>query len=304
AKNLTLGFGSTEIFQRLDFEIKRGDRIGIIGANGSGKSTLLSALRGDITPITGTLKNGTNLEFSTFFQEKYNINFDLLMKDYVSDKKDYVEMNGNSRHIIGYLKGFLFNPDECLSPLKTLSGGQVNRSILAKTFLKPSNLLILDEPTNDLDIESLEALEDALLSYKGTLIVVSHDRYFLDKVVNRIFAIKKDKSLTTNFYGNYSEWLEKEKLNDSPANQQSNKKDNKNKNNNDKKVSYIAQRNIDKLMKEIEILESELAEDADYLSCNEFKELSYEQMSAYTQKYNEKKVQLDALYDEWEKLNT
>jgi len=304
AKNLTLGFGSTEIFQRLDFEIKRGDRIGIIGANGSGKSTLLSALRGDIIPITGTLKNGTNLEFSTFFQDKYNINFDLLMKDYVSDKKDYVDMNGNSRHIIGYLKGFLFNPDECLSPLKTLSGGQVNRSILAKTFLKPSNLLILDEPTNDLDIESLEALEDALLSYKGTLIVVSHDRYFLDKVVNRIFAVKKDNSLTTNFYGNYSEWLEKETLNDSPTNQQSDKKDNKKKNNDDKKVSYIAQRNIDKLMKDIEILELELTEDADYLSCSEFKELSYKQMSAFTQKYNEKKVHLDTLYDEWEKLNS
>jgi len=136
------------------------------------------------------------------------------------------------------------------------------------------------------------------------VIVVSHDRYFLDKVVNRIFAVKKDNSLTTNFYGNYSEWLEKESLNDSPNNQQSDKKDNKKKNNDDKKVSYIAQRNIDKLMKDIEILELELTEDADYLSCSEFKELSYEQMSAFTQKYNEKKVHLDTLYDEWEKLNS
>lgn len=163
--------------------IMRGDRIGIIGPNGAGKTTLLNLLLGRLQPDSGSVKLGTNLEVVYFDQLRSQLQEDLSVQDNVGGGSDKVEIGGNSRHIISYLQDFLFTPERARTPVKALSGGERNRLLLAKLFTKPSNVLVLDEPTNDLDVETLELLEELLINFTGTLLLVSHDRDFLDNAV-------------------------------------------------------------------------------------------------------------------------
>ncbi|GGD43795.1 ATP-binding cassette domain-containing protein [Pseudoxanthomonas indica] len=186
--------------------ILRGDRIGIIGPNGSGKSTLLKILLGELQPQQGEVQLGTGLQIAYFDQHRSQLDESLTALENVAEGRDFVEINGSRKHIIGYLQEFLFSPERARAPITRLSGGERNRLLLAKLFAQPSNLLVMDEPTNDLDVETLELLEELLGDYPGTLLLVSHDRDFLDNVVTSTLVLEGDGKLG-DYVGGYSDWL-------------------------------------------------------------------------------------------------
>jgi ATP-binding cassette subfamily F protein uup len=206
AEGLGLTLGDNKLFEDFATTVLRGDRIGVIGPNGVGKSTLIKTLLGQIEPTEGTSKLGTNLEIALFDQLRETLDDDASVIDNLQHGSDFVEVGGGKKHVIGYLKDFLFSPDRARGPTRMLSGGERNRLLLARLFLKPANLLIMDEPTNDLDLETLDILRDTLLNYQGTLIVISHDRDFLDSVVTGIWSFDTDHTLR-EYVGGYSDWL-------------------------------------------------------------------------------------------------
>jgi len=206
ARNVSYRFDDERLIENFSINIMRGDRIGILGNNGVGKTTLLRLLLGELEPQTGSIKLGTNLEIGYFDQMRESLDLEKSVADNVGDGRTYIKLNGKDRHVIGYLKGFLFSPKRAITPVKSLSGGERNRIILAKLFTKAANLLILDEPTNDLDMETLEVLEDKLTSYAGTLIVVSHDRQFLDNVVTSTIVFEENAKVG-EYVGGYTDWL-------------------------------------------------------------------------------------------------
>jgi len=201
-------FGDTVVLDRFSTLIKRGDRIGIVGANGAGKSTLLRLLLGEIEPDSGTVKTGTNLEIAYFDQLRAELDPDKNLIDNVCGGQDFIEIDGRKLHAISYLGNFLFAPDRVRMPVGALSGGEQNRAILARLFSKPANLLVLDEPTNDLDIETLELLEEILLDFNGTVLLVSHDRKFMDNVVTSILVLE-GQGVVSDYVGGYGSWVEK-----------------------------------------------------------------------------------------------
>jgi ATP-binding cassette subfamily F protein uup len=205
ARHVSYGFGAEPLIRDFSCKIMRGDRIGLIGNNGVGKSTLLRLLLGELEPQTGTIKHGTNLEIGYFDQLRGELDLEKSVAENVGEGRDYIRINGKERHVIGYLRGFLFSAKRAMTPVKSLSGGERNRVILAKLFTRATNLLVLDEPTNDLDVETLEALEARLAEYQGTLIVVSHDREFLDNVVTSILVFEADGGIR-EYVGGYSDW--------------------------------------------------------------------------------------------------
>ncbi|HLT92204.1 MAG TPA: ATP-binding cassette domain-containing protein [Woeseiaceae bacterium] len=202
--NVHHGFGGEKLIDGLSLKVMRGDRIGLIGNNGVGKSTLLRIMLGEIVPDAGTVKHGTNLEIGYFDQLRRDLDPDKTVAETVGDGRDYILINGKPRHVIGYLRGFLFSAKRAMTKVGALSGGECNRVILARLFTQPTNLLVLDEPTNDLDVETLEVLEDRLVEYRGTLIVVSHDRAFLDNVVTQVLVFENGG--VRRYVGGYSDW--------------------------------------------------------------------------------------------------
>ncbi len=205
ARNIGYSYDNNAVIKNFSVKIMRGDRIGLIGNNGVGKTTLLRLLLGQLEPQTGTLKHGTNLDVGYFDQLRETLDLEKSVAYNVGEGRTYININGKERHIVGYLKGFLFTPKRSMTPVKSLSGGERNRVILAKLFTRPANLLVLDEPTNDLDIETLEVLEQKLCNYSGTLIVVSHDRDFLDNVVTSTIVFEDDGKVQ-KYVGGYSDW--------------------------------------------------------------------------------------------------
>jgi ABC transport system ATP-binding/permease protein len=205
ADKLTASFGGQTLFQDLSLTIQRGDRIGLIGPNGCGKSTLLKLLLGRMTPQHGTVKLGTNLQIAWFDQLRETLDENKSIIDNVVEGSDFIEINGQSKHIIGYLQDFLFEPARCRQPVKALSGGERNRLLLARLFTRPFNLLVLDEPTNDLDAETLDLLEEQLMQYQGTLLLVSHDREFVDNVVTSTLVF--ENGTVNEYVGGYQDWL-------------------------------------------------------------------------------------------------
>lgn len=191
-EKLTFGFGDRAIVKDLDLEVMRGDRLGIVGRNGCGKSTLVKLLLGELAATSGTIRLGTNLDIAFFDQHQEVLDSNLSVRDAVADGNQTVEVDGKSRHVVSYLEDFLFAPDQSRGPVAKLSGGERNRLCLARLFARKINLLVLDEPTNDLDIETLELLENVVAEFPGTLIVISHDRAFLDNVVTSILAYEGD----------------------------------------------------------------------------------------------------------------
>lgn len=206
AANVTQGYGGGPVVRDFSTTIIRGDKIGIIGPNGSGKTTLLKVLLGELAPEKGTVKHGTNLEIAYLDQHREQLDDEKTVQDNVANGSDYVTVNGNRRHVIGYLQDFLFAPARARSPVKVLSGGERNRLLLARIFTKPSNVLVLDEPTNDLDIETLDLLEELLMDYPGTVLLVSHDRAFINNVVTGTLVLEGGGRVSEHV-GGYDDWL-------------------------------------------------------------------------------------------------
>lgn len=204
-KNIAFGYDQHMLVQNFSLRVQRGDRIGLVGNNGVGKSTLLKLMLGEIEPSAGTIKRGVNVHLGYFDQHRRTLDLDQTVAQIVGDGREYVTLNGKPRHVVGYLRGFLFTAKRALTPIKSLSGGERNRVILARLFTQAANLLILDEPTNDLDVETLEVLEERLQEYSGTLIVVSHDRAFLDNTVSSILTFESDGEIHP-YIGNYTDW--------------------------------------------------------------------------------------------------
>ena len=205
-EQVTKCFGDKTVIKDFSGRILRGDRIGLLGPNGSGKSTLLKLILGELEPDSGKITRGTKLSVAYFDQMRGQLNPESTVIDTINQGSDFIEINGERKHVISYLEDFLFAPQRARSPVKSLSGGERNRLLLARLFTQPANLLVLDEPTNDLDIETLELLEVLLQSYTGTLFLVSHDRTFLDNVVTQVIAFE-GSGLLTEYVGGYEDWV-------------------------------------------------------------------------------------------------
>jgi ATP-binding cassette subfamily F protein uup len=205
-KHVSHGFEGRVLIDNLSTTVMRGDRIGIIGPNGAGKSTLLKIMLGELVPQRGEVRLGTGAQIAYFDQHRLQLDDSLNAIDNVAGGLEFIELNGQRKHIIGYLQDFLFSPERARAPITRLSGGERNRLLLAKLFAQPSNLLVMDEPTNDLDVETLELLEELLLDYKGTLLLVSHDRAFLDNVVSSTLALEGQGRIG-EYVGGYNDWL-------------------------------------------------------------------------------------------------
>jgi len=263
ARNVSYSYDDEPLIENFSLKLMRGDRIGLIGNNGVGKTTLLRLLLGELEPQTGTLKHGTNLEIGYFDQLRQTLDLEKSVAYNVGDGRTYIKLNGKDRHVVGYLKGFLFGPKRSMMPVKSLSGGERNRVILAKLFTRAANLLVLDEPTNDLDIETLEVLENKLCEFSGTLIVVSHDREFLDNVVTSTIVFEQDGRLQ-DYVGGYSDWLRHgHELAESDRPYEAAERKaaaaERRKQNRPTKLSYKDQRELDQLPAEIETLEVSIA---------------------------------------------
>ena len=206
ARDVSFDYGGKPMLAGLDTLIMRGDRIGLIGPNGSGKTTLIKVLLGELAPTAGEVRLGTNLQVAYFDQYRSTLREDWNALENVAEGRDFVEINGKRKHAIGYLQDFLFTPERARAPIPRLSGGERNRLLLAKLFAQPSNLLVMDEPTNDLDVETLELLEELLGEYEGTLLLVSHDRDFLDNVVTSTLVMEGNGKVG-EYVGGYSDWL-------------------------------------------------------------------------------------------------
>ncbi len=210
AKNACFAYSQCKIIDRFTARIMRGDKIGIIGPNGSGKSTLLKVLLGELTPPQGEVRQGTRLEIAYFDQLHAQLDEALTVQQNVAGDRQMITVNGRSRHVMGYLQDFLFSSERARSPISELSGGERNRLLLARLMTKPSNLLVLDEPTNDLDTETLELLEDLLVEYPGTVLMVSHDRAFLDNVVTSVLVLEGEGKIG-EYVGGYDDWFRQDR---------------------------------------------------------------------------------------------
>jgi ATP-binding cassette subfamily F protein uup len=260
AENVSYSYGKKNIVRNLSTTIQRGDKIGIVGPNGSGKTTLLRILMGELQPSQGEVRHGTNVEMAYFDQLRAQLDESKSVLDNVGQGRDTITINGRARNLMGYLEDFLFTRDRVRAPIGALSGGERNRLLLARLFTQPANLLILDEPTNDLDIETLEVLEDLLLDYEGTLLLVSHDRAFLNNIVTSTLIL--DGSGNVNeFIGGYDDWHKQTEpipalkptkpVSVTPTESKADSKPAS------RKLSYNEQRELADLPQRIEILETE-----------------------------------------------
>jgi ATP-binding cassette subfamily F protein uup len=216
AENLSHGYGEIFLIRDFSTQIMRGDKIGVMGPNGSGKTTLLRILLGEVRPQGGTVTLGTNLEVSYYDQLREQLDEDKTVKENVCGEMDTVTVDGASRNVMGYLQDFLFSSERARTPVKLLSGGERNRLLLARLFTRPSNLLVLDEPTNDLDVETLELLEELLVRYTGTLLLVSHDRAFLNNVVTSTLVLEGEGRVH-EYPGGYDDWMTQRSIKSEPV---------------------------------------------------------------------------------------
>lgn len=294
--------------------IQRGDKIALVGPNGCGKTTFIKLLLGELQPTSGTIRCGTKLDVAYFDQYRAELDLEKTVMDNVADGKQDIEVNGVKRHVLGYLQDFLFPPKRAMTPVKALSGGERNRLLLAKLLLKPNNLLILDEPTNDLDVETLELLEELLADYQGTLLIVSHDRQFIDNTVEECFFFEGNGVLNQYIGGYFDAKQQQENYHASQAVQSQNQKKNEPlvselvKQERPKaetkkvKLSYKEQRELEELPAKMEALEADIealqteVNSADFFS----KEIAYTQEKL--QALAEKEAELEQAFERWEML--
>ena len=313
AENVCFNIDGKDIIKDFSTLVLRGDKIGIVGANGTGKTTLVKMLLGELSNTSGKLKLGTNIQVAYFDQYREKLNPEQTVMDNLVYGKTEIEINGRKKHILSYLQDFLFSPERARTPVKALSGGEKNRLLLAKIFLKPCNLLILDEPTNDLDIETLDLLEELLSEFQGTLIVVSHDRYFIDNVVTMTWYLDGTGSVENNI-GGYSDLralLEERELNkkqdEANKNDESDKKSNKKDKANIvkvRKLSFKEKKLLEELPTIIENLENRISELEMYFSTAEFGNDSPENKKKLQEEYANAQEQLEKNFELWTELDS
>ena len=309
AEDVSLHFGEHTVISHLSTTILRGDRIGIIGPNGAGKSTLIKVLLGELPPDSGQVRRGTRQQVAYFDQQRDQLNTDKSVMDNVADGSQHVLVNGRDRHVASYLRDFLFPAERLQSPVSTLSGGERNRLMLARLFAKPANLLVMDEPTNDLDVETLELLEELLMDYHGTLLLVSHDRAFLDNVVTSTLVFER-AGVIGEYVGGYSDWLRQKKLADEkPPGKDNNGSSTKGKpapvvTAKSGKLSYKDQRELDTLPGKIEKLEAEQRQLQATIGEAGFYQQSHEQVNETLERMQAVEESLGICYGRWEALET
>jgi len=303
ADQISYAVGGKQIVRDFSVALMRGDRVGILGPNGCGKSTLIRLLLDRLAPDSGTVKQGTQLQVAYFDQLRDTLDEEKSVIDNVAEGSDVINLNGQSKHVIGYLQDFLFDPARVRQPVKSLSGGERNRLLLAKLFTKPFNLLVLDEPTNDLDAETLELLEEQLINYQGTLLLVSHDREFIDNVVTSTLVFEHGE--LNSYVGGYQDWLrqrpepKREKavkaakpaaVAEKPAPAR-------------KKLSYKDQRELEQLPARIEQLEADLEAVQTRMSDPDFYKGEPADISAAQARQSELEQQLEVAFSRWGELD-
>jgi ATP-binding cassette subfamily F protein uup len=308
-ENVSLAFGDKQIVKDFTGTILRGDKVGLLGPNGAGKSTLLKIILGELQPNQGEVKQGSMIEIAYFDQLRESLDLEATLEDFISPGSEWVEIGGQRKHVKSYLNDFLFSPQRARSPIKTLSGGERNRLLLARLFAKPANVLVLDEPTNDLDIDTLDLLEEFLQDYKGTVFLVSHDRQFLDNVVTSMIAFEGDGKWR-EYEGGYEDWkiqnqrrldLQKtatfeESKSPKAAKVKEEPTPQKKSNNKYQKVE------LDKITSEIELLEQEQTDITEQLSHSKI----YIDQAEFAKELQERasiiQKRLDHLMSKWEEL--
>ena len=306
-KNVNLEFAGQPIIKELSVRIQRGDRIGLIGPNGAGKSSLLRVILGEQAPDSGSVRSGSQLVVGYFDQLRGQLSPEKSIIDNVSGGRESIDINGRSRHIISYLQDFLFTPERARTPVKALSGGETNRVMLAKLFSQPSNLLILDEPTNDLDVETLELLEEILTEYQGTLLLVSHDRQFLDNIVTSTLVFEGEGKIS-EYVGGYNDWVRQRPVKEVVAPAKAEAKDDAAKKPVDKpkkastKLSYKLQRELDALPDELEAAEGAVEAQQAVCAAPDFYQGDHETVAAELAKLAELEQRLESLMERWVEL--
>ena len=302
-EDVTYGYDTKPVISGFSAAIMRGDKIGIIGPNGSGKTTLLRLLLGELSPQQGNVRQGTRLNITYFDQLRSQLKEDKSVYDNVGDGNDVVTINGKSRQVISYLQDFLFFPNRVRIPVNALSGGERNRLLLARLFTRPSNVLVMDEPTNDLDIETLELLEELLLDYKGTLLLVSHDRTFLNNVVTSTFVFEGEGKVS-EYIGGYDDWqrqsevkkkifTEKTPSKTEPARKQCERP---------RKLTFKEQRELEALPQRIEVLETEQHQLYQAMGDPMFFQKGKEEIANVKARVSSLERELAEAYQRWETL--
>ncbi len=297
-------FGDRTIVSDLSMRVMRGDRIGLVGPNGAGKSTLLKLILGDLAPDAGTVRLGTNIQVAYYDQLRAQLDPERSVADTISPNSDWVEIGAERKHVVSYLGDFLFPPQRADSPVKMLSGGERNRLLLARLFARPANVLVLDEPTNDLDIDSLELLETTLQDYPGTVLLVSHDRAFLDNVVTQTLAAEGN-GRWKEYVGGYSDWLE-QRPRPKPADRGHSpfpalaEKENVPRRT---KLSYKESRELEQLPGQIEALEAEQRDLTERMSRGDYHKQGPDRIKADRQRGEELESLLASAYERWEALD-
>ncbi|MEL7559521.1 ATP-binding cassette domain-containing protein [Stutzerimonas chloritidismutans] len=309
--------GGEPLIRDFSMVLQRGDRIGLLGANGTGKTTLLKLLLGDLQPTSGTVEAGTKLEVAYFDQLRHQLELEKTVVDNVAEGRDFITIDGQNRHVLSYLGDFLFSPQSARTPVKALSGGERARLLLAKLFSKPANLLVLDEPTNDLDVETLELLEEVLLGFQGTVLMVSHDRAFLDNVVTSTLVFEGN-GVVREYVGGYQDWLRQggsvkllgvgegkeskeakaEAAQAQPAARHASAEPAPAK----KKLSYKIQRELEALPGKIDAVEKGIAALQEEMAQPAFYQQSAERTGETIAKLEVMQLELDALLERWAEL--
>lgn len=307
AHNISYSYNNQPLFQNFSTKIMRGDTVAIIGPNGCGKTTLINVLLGHLPLEQGTVEHGTQLSIAYFDQLKADLDEEQTAQDNVGEGRTMIDVDGKSIHVLSYLQRFMFSPQRARCPIKQLSGGERSRLMLAKLLSKPHNLLVLDEPTNDLDLEMLEILEDWLVQYSGTVLLVSHDRDFINNVATNSLVFEPGQPLR-EYVGGYDDWLEQRPQQPQTSNPSNKKTQNhkaqltSSKQSKPKGLSYQQRQQLKQLPHDIEQIENDIEQLHETMSDPSFYQQSSDTITDYQTQLKDKQAQLQRLYDLWEQL--
>jgi ATP-binding cassette subfamily F protein uup len=301
ADNIYFTYPDKPIISNFSTVIQRGDKIGLIGPNGAGKTTFLQLLLKQIEPDQGKIEHGTKLQVAYFDQLRDQLDPNMTVADAVAGGNDHVMIGSNKRHVMSYLNDFLFASNRARSPIRSLSGGEKNRLLLARLFTQPANLLVMDEPTNDLDLETLELLEDLLVNYEGTLLLVSHDRLFLDNVVTSVMVFEGPGQVN-EYVGGYADWQRYKTELAEPVKSDKKSVKEKPKSVKKKKLSYKDQRELEQLPEAIEQLEERQAELNAQINAPTFYQQDHSLVAQTLQALEDLEAELEESYARWDAL--